>query len=64
MADYAKFDGVAAADIVKIDGVTRSDISKVCGTTTPAQGATRWVIAMNQQDVCHASATDLTSWTV
>lgn len=64
MADYAKFDGVAAADIVKIDGVTRSDISKVCGTTTPAQGATRWVIAMNQQDVCHASASDLTSWTV
>lgn len=63
MAEYAKFDGVAAADIVKIDGVTRSDISKVCGTTTPAQGATVWVCGMSAGKIAHASPSDLTDWT-
>lgn len=64
MPDYVKFDGVAVADIVKIDGVTKADIAKVCGTTTPASGATRWVIGTKNGRVGYASASDLTSWTI
>jgi len=60
---YSKYNGVAAADIVKIDGAAIADISKCDGIEVPASGATRWVIGANHAHVCHAAASDLTSWT-
>ena len=38
MADYVKYNGVAAADIVKIDGVAVGDIVKCDGTDKPSSG--------------------------
>ena len=62
MADYVKFDGVAAADIVKINGVSKSGIAKACGASTPASGASRWVCVSAGGYVVHAANSDLTSW--
>ena len=63
MPDWTKFSGVNAGDIVSIDGKNKDDIASICGQTTPASGASRWVIAMSAGKVAHAAASNLTSWT-
>ena len=66
MADYTKYNGVAAADIVKVDGVAVADIVKIDGATKPSTGtttATRWVVAVENGFIAHASNSDRTSWT-
>lgn len=62
MADYTKYNGVAAADIVKIDGVAVGSIAKCDGATKPASGASRWVGVTDQGYVIHAANSDRTSW--
>jgi hypothetical protein len=64
VADYEKVNAVAASSIEKVNGVAKSSIEKINGTTTPAAGATRWVIGANHGHVCYAAASDLTSWTM
>ena len=62
MADYTKYDGVAAADIVKIDSVAVGSIVKCNGATVPSSGATQWAMAGEDASVGYCG-TDLTSWT-
>lgn len=62
MADYAKLNDVAAADIVKINGVAYASVAKCSGLSSPASGASRWVVASAGGYVLHAAASDLTSW--
>jgi len=65
MADYVKYNGVAAADIVKIDGVAVGNIVKCDGTTKPASGASRLVVAMDDAYVGWVNIADratVTAW--
>jgi len=64
MADFEKVNDVAAGDIEKVNNIAKSSIQNINGVDTPsAAGATRWVIGANHAHVCHAAASDLTSWT-
>ena len=65
MADYTKYNSVAAADIVKIDGVAVGNIVKCDGTTKPASGATQWAVASIDMYIswaAHADIADVTEW--
>ena len=65
MADYTKYNGVAAADIVKIDGVAVGSIAKCDGATKPASGATYWCIALDDRNTSWAANADIadeTEW--
>ena len=62
MADYAKLNDVAAADIVKINGVAYASVAKCSGLSSPASGASRWVVASAGGYILHAANSDLTSW--
>lgn len=62
MADYAKLNDVSASDIVKINGVAYASVAKCSGLSSPASGASRWVVASAGGYVLHAAASDLTSW--
>jgi hypothetical protein len=57
-------DGVSAADIEAVNGVGKADIQAINGLTVPAAGATRWVVAMDDAYIAHATNSDRTSWTL
>lgn len=59
MADYTKYNGVAAADIVKIDGVAVANLVKCDGTDKPSSGATRWGAASIDHYISWANAADI-----
>lgn len=63
MPDWSKFSGVQAENVVSIDGITKGSIVSINGQTTPAAGATKWVIGMNDALIAYADAADTTSWT-
>ena len=64
MADYTKYNGVAAADIVKIDGVAVADIVKCDGVTKGgAATATNWVVAGDDGHVFWCGADPTGTWT-
>lgn len=65
MADWTAFSGVSADNVQYIDGKAKADIANICGATTPAAGgATIWVGVMEDANICYASNSNLTSWTV
>jgi len=59
MADYTKYNGVAAADIIKIDGVAVGSIVKCDGATKPSSGATYWFAVGDDRRVGYITDADL-----
>ena len=65
MADYVKFNDIAAGDIVKIDGAAIGSVVKMNACTAPSSGASRLVVAMDDAYVGWANIADratVTTW--
>jgi len=58
MADYVKFNDVAAGDIVKIDGAAIGSVAKMNACDTPSSGATRIVLGFDDASISWANIAD------